>query len=78
MPSPPIERGWPGPGLLAHVLASKYRDRLPLYCKRGDEAVLPSGALNVVGEPGAGGFGLTLWIALTTTRRASGITGSRF
>jgi transposase len=27
----PIERGRPGPGLLAHVLISKYCDHLPLY-----------------------------------------------
>lgn len=27
----PIERGLPGPGLLAHVLISKYCDHLPLY-----------------------------------------------
>ncbi|HWR53860.1 MAG TPA: IS66 family transposase [Bryobacteraceae bacterium] len=31
MPSLPIERGLPGPGLLAHVLISKYCDHLPLY-----------------------------------------------
>ncbi|MCW2284202.1 transposase [Rhodoblastus acidophilus] len=30
-PSPPIERGKPGAGLLAHVLVSKYCDHLPLY-----------------------------------------------
>jgi transposase len=30
-PSRPIERGIAGPGLLAHVLASKYCDHLPLY-----------------------------------------------
>ena len=30
-PSMPIERGRPGPGLLAHVLVSKYADHLPLY-----------------------------------------------
>jgi transposase len=30
-PSRPIERGVAGPGLLAHVLASKYCDHLPLY-----------------------------------------------
>ncbi len=30
-PSRPIERGLPGPGLLAHVLVSKYCDHLPLY-----------------------------------------------
>jgi transposase len=31
MPSRPIERGRPGPGLLAHILVSKYADHLPLY-----------------------------------------------
>ena len=31
MPSRPIERGRPGPGLLAHVLVSKFADHLPLY-----------------------------------------------
>lgn len=31
MPSLPISRGRPGPGLLAHVLVSKYCDHLPLY-----------------------------------------------
>jgi transposase len=31
MPSLPIERGIPGPGLLAHVLISKYCDHLPVY-----------------------------------------------
>ena len=31
VPSLPIERGRPGPGLLAHVLVSKYCDHLPLY-----------------------------------------------
>ena len=31
MPSPPIERGKPWPGLVAHVLAAKYCDHLPLY-----------------------------------------------
>jgi transposase len=30
-PALPIERGRPGPGLLAHVLVSKYLDGLPLY-----------------------------------------------
>lgn len=30
LPSRPIERGRPGPGLLAHVLVGKYCDRLPL------------------------------------------------
>jgi transposase len=31
MPSLPIERGRPGPRLLAHVAVSKYADHLPLY-----------------------------------------------
>ncbi len=31
MPGLPIERGLPGPGLLAHVLVSKYCDHLPLH-----------------------------------------------
>ena len=31
LPSRPIERGRPGPGLLAHVLVSKYADHPPLY-----------------------------------------------
>jgi hypothetical protein len=30
-PDLPVERGRPGPGLLAHVLVSKYLDGLPLY-----------------------------------------------
>lgn len=35
MPSLPIERGRPSPGLLAHVLVSKYADHLPLYRQAG-------------------------------------------
>ncbi|MDX7950886.1 IS66 family transposase [Lichenihabitans sp. Uapishka_5] len=31
MPSLPIEKGRPGPGLLAHVVVSKFCDHLPLY-----------------------------------------------
>jgi transposase len=31
VPALPIERGRPGPGLLAHVLVSKYCDHIPLY-----------------------------------------------
>jgi len=31
LPSRPIEKGRPGPGLLAHVLVNKYSDHLPLY-----------------------------------------------
>lgn len=46
--------------------------------KRGDEAHLPARPLNVLGRSGARSFRLTLWIALMTTRRVSGIAGSRF
>ena len=37
VPAPirPIDRGVPGPGLLAHVLVSKYADHLPLYRQAG-------------------------------------------
>ena len=35
MPSLPIERGRPDPGLLAHVLVAKYADHLPLYRRSG-------------------------------------------
>jgi transposase len=31
LPPSPIEKGMPGPGLLAHVILSKYLDHLPLY-----------------------------------------------
>ena len=31
LPVRPIEKGRPGPGLLAHVVSSKYADHLPLY-----------------------------------------------
>ena len=31
----PIEKGLPGPGLLAHIAVSKYADHLPLYRQEG-------------------------------------------
>jgi transposase len=31
----PIEKGLPGPGLIAHVVVSKYADHLPLYRQEG-------------------------------------------
>lgn len=34
-PMQPIEKGLPGPGLLAHVAVSKYSDHLPLYRQEG-------------------------------------------
>lgn len=34
LPSRPIDKGIPGPGLLAHVLISKFVDHLPLYRQR--------------------------------------------
>ena len=35
MPERPIERGRPGPGLLAHIAVAKYGDHLPLYRLEG-------------------------------------------
>jgi transposase len=35
MPSLPIERGRPGPGLIAHVIIAKYCDHSPLYRQSG-------------------------------------------
>jgi transposase len=31
LPATPVERGYPGPGLIAQVMLSKYDDHLPLY-----------------------------------------------
>jgi transposase len=31
LPALPLEKGRPGPGLLAYVVSSKYADHLPLY-----------------------------------------------
>ena len=41
MPSRPIERGRPGPGLLAHVLVSKFADHLPLYRQLANLSTAP-------------------------------------
>lgn len=30
-PAQPIDKGLPGPGLLAHVITEKYADHIPLY-----------------------------------------------
>jgi transposase len=35
LPAQPIDRGLPGPGLLAHVVVSKFADHLPLYRQQG-------------------------------------------
>jgi transposase len=35
LPPRPIEKGLPGPGLLAHVVVSKYADHLPLHRQEG-------------------------------------------
>jgi transposase len=55
LPSRPIERGRPGPGLLAHVLVSKYADHLP-FCDRAglvnaEHPTSRSILLSVVGVP---------------------------
>lgn len=35
LPARPIDKGIPGPGLLAHVVTSKYAEHLPLYRQEG-------------------------------------------
>jgi transposase len=35
LPAQPIDRGLPGPGLLAHAVVSKFADHLPLYRQHG-------------------------------------------
>ena len=65
LPSRPIERGRPGPGLLAHVLVNKYADHLPLYRQSqifDREGVANVGRTNgaIIGNSGpldAGGLG---------------------
>jgi transposase len=52
-PSSPIERGVAGPGLLAHVLVSKYCDHLPLYRHSENLRARRCG----VGKLDAGGLG---------------------
>jgi hypothetical protein len=47
----------------------------PILCKRGVEALLPARVMDVLGELGARELRATLWIALTTTRRAAAIGG---
>ena len=42
-PAQPIEKGLPGPGLLAHTVLSKYGDHLPLY--RQEDILASSGVL---------------------------------
>lgn len=48
-PLQPIERGRPGPGLLAHLLVAKYQDHLPVHRQAGifarDGLALPSSTL---------------------------------
>ena len=52
-PPLPIERGRPGPGLLAQVLVVKYANRLPLY--RQSEIYARSGVALERWRIGAGG-----------------------
>ena len=57
--SRPIERGLAGPGLLAHVIVSKYSDHLPLYrqseiySRQGVEIAIYAGRLGGRGERSA-------------------------
>ena len=75
MPSLPIERGRPGPGLLAHVLVSKYCDQLPLYRQSEiyarDGLDLPRGLLAGWVGKSAELADLYVWLE-ATLRRISG------
>jgi transposase len=51
-PSRPIERGIAGPGLLAHVLVSKFSDHLPLYRQSEIYAREGTGSLDTGGLGG--------------------------
>lgn len=44
LPARPIEKGRPGPGLLAHVVVSKYSEHLPLYRQ---ETVFPRSGVEI-------------------------------
>jgi len=44
LPARPIEKGRPGPGLLAHVVVSKYSEHLPLYRQ---ETVFPRSGVDI-------------------------------
>ena len=44
LPARPIEKGRPGPGLLAHVVVSKYSEHLPLYRL---ETIFPRSGVNI-------------------------------
>ena len=50
LPSRPIEKGLPGPGLLSHVLISKYIDHLPLYRQRQQHVLSYRSRRSVVGS----------------------------
>ncbi|MFM0557726.1 transposase [Paraburkholderia sediminicola] len=47
-PNRPIDRGMPGPGLLAHVLVAKFCDHLPLYRQSVTEALRRIGELYAI------------------------------
>jgi transposase len=57
-PGLPIERGRPGPGLLAHVLVSKYLDGLPLYRLSG---ILARGGVEIERQTLADWVGHGAW-----------------
>src|SRR5208337_27641 len=69
MPSLPIERGRPGPGLVAHVLVSKYCDHTPLHRLYAPERK----SLNeVAGQSGCAGVKFRREEALCVERRGLG------
>lgn len=77
-----------GPGVLARLVvgllgqfALQRREGAldrRIYRKRSVDGRLPARAVIVLGRPGAGSFGLTLWSTLMTTCGVAGTGGSRF
>ena len=71
LPARPIEKGRPGPGLLAHVVSAKYADHLPLYRL---EQIFERHDVPSPGAPSRSGTGQwqTCW-----NRSCASCTGSR-
>ncbi|WP_254453367.1 ABC transporter substrate-binding protein [Siccirubricoccus sp. G192] len=65
-------------GDIWYFVTADYAFGHALERKRPFEARLPAMWVNVLGQSGAAGFRMTLWIALRTTPRVSVIGGSRF
>lgn len=70
LPARPIEKGRPGPGLLAQVITSKYGDHLPLYRL---ERIFPRHGIDISGAAADGTHGVV--INLTVVERVAVVEG---